>query len=252
MVQKHSLLLEPYLWRQHIGAATAPGSFSGLLDLVIDIPSIIASAHGLSKDKRIYINLTTYIDRLIQKFHDLDHWRILYNKCIWSQDGKPVYWSVPAIASNPTDSNHLERLFPFALIFSSIQAASAWIFCSSIMLDILDTVLLLCPPNHNDSTIRAHNDDSSKHSIATDVLEGIPAHARGLARLLCQSMEFCYRNGNGTFGPQITCYAQATLLRYFKHRGMGRELDWCRAIPHMSCPGASFGIDLMQFNLFDI
>ncbi|KAH7179009.1 uncharacterized protein B0J16DRAFT_416754 [Fusarium flagelliforme] len=224
MVQKRPLLLEPYVWRQHISPPTEV-TFTGLLDLTIDLPSIMASAHELLQGDVDSVDLPFYINILLQKYHDLDNWRIQYQERTWAESKIPVYWSVPARASNPVDTSDEEKLFPFALIFSSMGAASAWIFGSSIMLDILDTILL-CVPNC-DSNIQA---DSEK-----------------IARLLCQSIEFCYRTENGTFGPQITCYSQATLLKYFAHRGLERELEWYRNIPNMKCPGASFEIDLMQF-----
>jgi len=224
MVQKRPLVLEPHVWRQHIDPPTEV-TFTGLLDLTIDIPSIMASAHGLLQNDVESVDLPYYINLLLHKFNELDEWRVLYQERTWAESKIPVYWSVPARASNPIDTSDIDKLFPFALIFSSMGAASAWIFGSSIMLNILDTILL-CVPN-SDSNIQANSEK--------------------IARLLCQSIEFCYRSENGTFGPQITCYSQATLLRYFAHRGLERELEWCRNIPNMKCPGASFEIDLMQF-----
>jgi hypothetical protein len=213
----------------------------------MDIPSVIASAHGLSQIESNCADLVPYINLLIQKSQDLNNWRKIHNKGTWARSQKPVYWSVPARASNPIDNNYAEKLFPFALIFSSVAGASAWIFCSSIMLDILDTIMLLCSSNHHDNTTLPHVDRCLNGSIESSVLGTIQADAKELARLLCQSIEFCYRTENGTFGPQITCYAQATLLRYFERCGLSRELAWCRAIPRMTGPGSNFGIDLMQF-----
>ena len=224
MVQKRPLVLDPHVWRQHINPPTEV-TFTGLLDLAIDIPSIVASAHELLQTDAESVQLTYCINLLLQKCNDLDGWRIQYQERTWAESKVPVYWSIPARASNPVDSGGTGKLFPFALIFSSMGAASAWIFGFSIMLDILDTILLFAP--NGSSTIRA---DSEK-----------------IARLLCQSIEFCYRSENGTFGPQITCYSQATLLKYFARQGLERELEWCRNIPNMKCPGASFAIDLMQF-----
>lgn len=185
----------------------------------------MASADELFQTDAESVELPYYINILLQKCNELDDWRIQYQDRTWVESKIPVYWSVPARARNPVDSGDAEKLFPFALIFSSMGGASAWIFGSSIMLDILDTILL-CAPNRS-STIQA---DSEK-----------------IARLLCQSIEFCYQSENGTFGPQITCYSQATLLKYFANRGLERELEWCRNIPNMKCQGASFAIDLMQF-----
>jgi hypothetical protein len=65
--------------------------------------------------------------------------------------------------------------------------------------------------------------------------------------MLCQSIEFCYRRENGTFGPQMTSYTQSALLRYFSRRGLNRELEWCIAIKDMKGPGTNFGVNVRQF-----
>ncbi|KAH7250875.1 hypothetical protein BKA59DRAFT_471370 [Fusarium tricinctum] len=242
MLQKRPLILEPHIWRQHI-TPTAVVSFGGLLDLAIDVPSIMAEAYDLSHTEYSFEQSLPYINLLMKKFYNIDSWRALQNKTTWEQSQTPVYWSVPAKASNPTDSYYTDKLFPFALIFESIESASSWIFGSTMMLDILDTVLLL-RPNATLPRLNGSLDDS----IILSVPDTVQSDADKIARLLCQAIEYCYRTENGTFGPQITCYAQATLRTYFAHRGLHRELDWCRAISDMTGPGASFGIGLMQFS----
>ncbi|KAG7003181.1 hypothetical protein FocnCong_v000646 [Fusarium oxysporum f. sp. conglutinans] len=243
--QKKPLNLEPNLWRKHIGPWAAPESFSALLDMAIDIPAVMAEAHTLAlsneKDRE---KLLRYVNLLIEKFHVLDDWRALVHRNIAARNQTPLFWSVPSRASNPADDGYPDRLFPFALIFSSVEGASPWILCSSIMLDILETILLL----------RGKLGSSDASSSLGETLDGYKeqgspnqADADHIARMLCQSVEYCYRSENGTFGPQITCNAQATLLGYFAGRGMKRELEWCRAIKYMKGPGTSFGIDLMQF-----
>jgi hypothetical protein len=207
----------------------------------------MAGAYDLSHTEYSFSDSIPYINLLTEKFHDINNWRALHDKITWAQSQTPVYWSVPARTSNPTDSFYTDKLFPFALIFASIESATAWIFGSSMMLDILDTILLLRPSiNTHDTTLRSL-DEESNDSIVFSVPETVQSDADKIARLLCQAIEYCYRTENGTFGPQITCYAQSTLLRYFSRRGLDRELNWCRAISDMTGPDASFGIGLMQF-----
>jgi hypothetical protein len=251
MVQKQHLLLEPYIWRQHVTPTTAV-SFGGLLDLAIDIPSVMAEAYNLSRIEYTFAESLPYINLLVKKFHDINDWRALHNESTWAQSQTPVYWSVPARASNPTDSYYTEKLFPFALIFTSMESASAWIFASSMMLDILNTILSLHRSTDTHNTTLPSLDEDRNDSIIFSVPETVQSDGDKIARLLCQSMEYCYRTENGTFGAQITCYAQATLLKYFSHCGLSRELDWCRAISGMTGPGAKFGIGLMQFKPLSI
>ncbi|KAF4428237.1 hypothetical protein FACUT_9494 [Fusarium acutatum] len=243
--QKKPLSLEPSLWRKHIGPWTAPESFGALLDMTIDIPSVMAEAYAFaSSDEADGEKLSRYIDLLTEKFYLLENWRILVHRNIASRNQTPLFWSVPSKASNPADDGYPDKLFPFALIFSSVEAASPWILGSSIMLDILETILLLRGRLGSSDAL-----SSLGKSLNGYKEKGSPnqADADHIARMLCQSVEYCYQSENGTFGPQITCNAQATLLGYFAGRGMKRELEWCQGIKYMKGPGTSFGIDLMQF-----
>ncbi|RGP81830.1 hypothetical protein FLONG3_27 [Fusarium longipes] len=245
MVQKRPLLLEPDIWRQHTSLPTIDDSFSELLDLVMDIPSIIASAHDHSQVINSYVDLVPTINLLIQKSLDLDNWRNVHNKSTWARTQKPVYWAIPATASNPIDDDYTEKLYPFALVFSSVGCASAWIFCFSIMLDMFDTIMLLTSSKHHENRTLLDVGRCLSNDIAPNVLDTVEMDAKETARLLCQSIEFCYRTENGTFGPQITCYAQATLLRYFERCGLTRELAWCRAITRMTGPGSAYGCSIL-------
>ncbi|RBQ98839.1 hypothetical protein FVER53590_10694 [Fusarium verticillioides] len=244
--QKKPLNLEPKLWREHIGPWAAPDSFGALLDMTIDIPSVMAEAYTFaSSDKADGEELSRYIDLLTEKFYLLQNWRALVHRNIAARNQTPLFWSVPSRASNPADEGYPDKLFPFALMFSSVEGASPWILCSSIMLDIIETILLLrakaASPGVSVSPGECPDDGSIHKGSPTQ------ADADYIARMMCQSIEYCYRSENGTFGPQITCNAQTTMLGYFAGRGMKRELEWCRAIKYMKGPGTSFGIDLMQF-----
>ncbi|KAL5603544.1 hypothetical protein FOVSG1_006294 [Fusarium oxysporum f. sp. vasinfectum] len=252
MFQKHSLILEPNIWRQHIGLPTSLESFGGLLDIIIDIPSAMAGAHALilcrEKD---FKQSFQYVRLLHQKVRDLDHWRNLHHHGTIAYNQAPLYWSVLSQARNPTDDAHVDKLFPFALMFSSVESACAWILCSTTMLDVLDTISLLhlshatngkTPPYVTDifENKMSEHFASSPSSISM-------ADIDKLARMLCQSIEFSYRSENGTFGPQMTCYTQSVLLRYFSRRELDRELKWCIAIKDMRAPGTNFDVDMRQY-----
>ncbi|KAF5642522.1 uncharacterized protein FTJAE_3679 [Fusarium tjaetaba] len=243
--QKKPLNLEPKLWREHIGPWAAPDSFGAFLDMTIDIPSVMAEAYGLaSSDEADGERLSRYIDLLTEKFYLLENWRALVHRNIAVRNQTPLFWSVPSRASNPADDGYPDKLFPFALMFSSVEGASPWILCCSIMLDIIETILLL---RAKAASLGVSPSPSECPDGFTQKGSPTQADADYIARMMCQSIEYCYRSENGTFGPQITCNAQTTLLGYFAGRGMKRELEWCRAIKYMKGPGTSFGIDLMQF-----
>ncbi|KAF4968458.1 hypothetical protein FSARC_4152 [Fusarium sarcochroum] len=194
MVMKHFLTLEPDTWRQLIGSPVNSGTLSGLLDIIMDVPSAMAGARLLiARNERDSVELIHFANLLIQKFHDLDNWRSLHHHC---PDQPPLYWSIPSKASNPADDHQNDKLFPFALIFSSIQQATAWIFCSSTMLDVLNTILLLRSSSITTNITLSHVDDVLQGTIldhsASSVLLQVQADADKLARMLCQSIEYCY------------------------------------------------------------
>ncbi|KAJ4118605.1 hypothetical protein NW765_017492 [Fusarium oxysporum] len=75
LFQRRSLILEPDIWRQHIGLPVALGSFSKFLDIIIDIPSVMAGAHTLMLHKETDLKQSLQCFSLLhQKFRDLDHW----------------------------------------------------------------------------------------------------------------------------------------------------------------------------------
>ncbi|KAF4341682.1 hypothetical protein FBEOM_4421 [Fusarium beomiforme] len=244
LAHKRPLILELDIWRKHIGPGVVPESFVALMDMIIDIPAVMAEAHAFaSRKEKDLEKLLKHISLLTEKFYSLEEWRALVHRTTLERNQTPLYWSVPSRASNPADNGYPDKLFPFALIFSSVEGASPWVLCSSIMLDILETILLLRKSLPNRDIVPS----LGEHGRTLEKESPNQADADQIARMLCQSVEYCYRSENGTFGPQITCYGQATLLGYFAGRGMKRELEWCRAIKHMKGPDMSFGIHLMQF-----
>lgn len=81
-----------------------------------------------------------YTDVLVQSFHKLHDWRQCYQRRVSSG---PFSWSVLSRLENPADDAYPDKLFPFSLGFRSITDAVTWVFCSTIMLQILETILRL-------------------------------------------------------------------------------------------------------------
>ncbi|KAL7940870.1 hypothetical protein V8C42DRAFT_355946 [Trichoderma barbatum] len=235
--QKRSLILEPDRWRIFIGPPGSAESFVRLMHTVVDVPSMLQEAHALLSSGSNPLAAAQYSTLLVQKFQELDAWRHLRQRSV-TADHDPLYWSVMSRMHNPADEGYSDKLFPFSLMFSSMRSAFPWIFCSIVMLHILETAILLealevTTPN--------------RIGISSPPPDGISmlADADGLARMLCQSIEFCYRTENGLFGLHATCFMQWTMHRYFRRRGLARDLDWCRSIKDMKGPVSRCGIDLM-------
>ncbi|KAH0525786.1 hypothetical protein TsFJ059_009203 [Trichoderma semiorbis] len=236
--QRRSLGLEPDRWRRLIGPSGADDSFVRMMHIVVDVPSMLQEAHAILSSGNNPLAASQHSARLAQKFEELDTWRQLRQRRVAPD---LLYWTVMSRMDNPADEGYADKLFPFALMFSSMGSAIQWIFCSTVMLHVVEAALLLealefTTPNRT-GTISSPPADSIS----------MLAEADGLARMLCQSIEFCYRNDNGLFGPQATCSTQWTLRRYFRRRGLVRELEWCQRIKDVKGSASRCGIDLMQF-----
>lgn len=212
------------------------------MHMALDVPSMLQDAYALVTNEDSGVAASHYSNLLTQKLQELDNWRSFHQR-ITTPGHEPLYWSVLSRLDNPTDSGYADKLFPFALTFSSLGKATPWIFCSTVMLQIFEAALLL----HALATTTTSDRDSSPPSSPNDM--SMQAEADKLARMLCQSIEFCYRAENGTFGPQVTCSTQWTLRRYFRRRGLSRELEWCKSIKDMkgTGPASRCRIDLMEF-----
>lgn len=206
--QVRALTLAPDEWRVLLGPAT-PESWNHLLKTVVEVPYLLEKAEFLLEKDSGGLLAKEHKDVLLCRFHELDWWR--------SQ--KPSYWVVPARLENPVDVKYDDKLFPFALQFRSSANAVEWMFCSAIMLQILDAAIRLerlgaLTPSDTlaDGSLVLRND------------------ADKLARLLCQCFEYCCGPGNGTFAAQAAYSTQLAVQSYFQRRGLVRELEWSKAI----------------------
>ncbi|PON30108.1 hypothetical protein TGAM01_v201475 [Trichoderma gamsii] len=237
--QRRSLGLEADRWRRLIGPSGADDSFVRMMHIIVDVPSMLQEAHAILLSGNNPLAASQHSARLIQKFEELDSWRQFRQRSVAPD---PLYWTVMSKMNHPADEGYADKLFPFALMFSSMGSAIQWIFCSTVMLHVIEAAFLLealefTTPNGTGSISPSPSDNSSS----------MLAEADGLARMLCQSIEFCYRNDNGLFGAQATCSTQWTLRRYFRRRGLARELEWCKRIKNIRGLASRCGIDLMQF-----
>lgn len=72
--------------------------------------------------------------------------------------------------------------------------------------------------------------------------------AERLARLLCQTMEYCLRQEMGTLGVQVNCLSQSVLRKYYHQAERERELDWVRNISNARGSGFQTGLKMMLFH----
>jgi hypothetical protein len=185
---------------------------------------------------------------LLEKLHDRQQ---RYR----AEIGRPLYWALPSSVDNPADDPYESKLFPFALQFASLEAASQVVLWWAIVLQVLCSMIDLhqhffgnyTPGPGSDQSCEDAKGQVPRLSSRFPTISSIKEEADRLARCLCQSIEFCHKVENGTIGPQMTTYAQWVLKSYFREFGYERELAWCLNIKNMRGPGFRHGIELMGF-----
>jgi hypothetical protein len=82
----------------------------------------------------------------------------------------------------------------------------------------------------------------SSHSIPSTV------HIASLAKKICQSIEYCYKGTNGTFGIQSTVFPRWVATEFYaSNPEYHREWAWCRQVDNMTALGSRFDLQIMKF-----
>ncbi|KAF2464800.1 uncharacterized protein BDR25DRAFT_271487 [Lindgomyces ingoldianus] len=209
-----------------------------LMDIVCELPQILDSATklvltGQSGDSEI----TAAVAALWSIMGDLYAWQAR----LCAASPTPLYTAVPSKLNNPSDDTHDMKLFPFALEFRSLQTATHFVASWAFQLHIHTTLQRLFEERDEARTM------ASRFFDLHNSFGSIQYEAGKLARLLCQSIEYCHRIEMGTFGPQTMVYPQWIMRQFFTQCGAERELQWCNNVGNMSGIGTRCGIKLMAF-----
>jgi hypothetical protein len=246
--ERKALVLEPSVWRQLINVDGSVDSLEGLVNIISEVPILLEDtdhvvASGISSPE--------LLQALIQIFQRFNAWQHSYK----SRSEGPMYWAVPSRLHNPSDDAFANKLFPFALEFTSLNMAIQCSFSSAVMLQVLTAALLLLgngsspymsivEQRKDDNMLKLHTWSMGETSWS---LLSIQHEADRLARFLCQTLEYCFRYEMGTLGAQTTCHPQWAFKSYFQQAGLQRELEWCKNIKCMHGNSLRSGLALMLF-----
>ncbi|KAH7394902.1 hypothetical protein DE146DRAFT_615659 [Phaeosphaeria sp. MPI-PUGE-AT-0046c] len=241
------LALSPGTWAQLLDADNTNKSFEDLMDIVSEVPSLLESCDALQPPT----NNEDLLRSLLGRMTNISSWQQSYRLELHILP----YWAVPSQLHHPSDDKFAARLFPLVLEYQSLVVATLFIFSSTAMLKILLVALRLANLSSRGSraskTRAIRGDVTIKHSntiqFCYTVVE-MQTEADRLARLLCQSMEYCLRQEMGTLGLQVNCLSQSVLRGYFWQAGRERELDWVRNISKAYGPGFLCGMKMMLFH----
>jgi hypothetical protein len=163
----------------------------------------------------------------------------------------PLYSAKPSQLINPADEGHTEQLFPFALSFRSLLICTYFVLSWAISLQTHATLLLLpeaaLQSNTGLAPLLRSIYDPGFDEATTPLKQIIKDEADRLARLLCQTVEYCHQPEMGILGPQTMLYTQWLMRSYFRQVGAERELAWCLNVPNMRGAPTRCSIKTMSF-----
>lgn len=215
-----------------------PDRLDQLMDIVCELPRKLdlatkVSFGGQSGDSEA----TAAVIALWSILRDIYDWQM----SLYAASRTPLYTAVPSKLINPSDDIHDMKLFPFSLEFLSLEAATDFMMSWAFQLHI--HIILQSLIEEMGEAVIVPSQFVDLHNS----LSSVQREAEKLARLICQSIEYCHRIKMGTFGPQIMIYPQWVMRQFFARCGSERELQWCDNIRDMSGVGTRCGIKLMSF-----
>ncbi len=232
-----------------------PDTFEGLVDIVSVVPRLLEMVGETAASKTAQPGLFRSLLDVQQKIAE---WR----RSRRVNSSIPLHWAVPSQLHHPSDDAFEAKLFPFAIEYESLDTAIQFTFSSAIMLEVLMAALILKETTnlsfednvgHNELEM-SHFLDQEDTNSQSPTVTSLPAgksllrhEADGVARFLCQSIEYCFREDMGTLGAQITSLPRWVMKSYFRRMGLTREFEWCTKIEEMSGPGFRTSIPLMLF-----
>jgi hypothetical protein len=229
-------------------------SFHELIDVACEVPALLEESDILTTSRNVMPeqwNASPFNASfaVLEKLHDR-------HQKYRAKTGTPLYWAMPSGVENPADDPYNNKLFPFALQFKSLETAGQVVLWWAIALQVLCSMIYLYQhffgssapsPAFDQSKSEDLRGPESRLNSRFPTMSSVKDEAHKLARYLCQSIEYCHKIEHGTFGPQMTTYAQWVLKSYFRQFHYERELVWCLNIKNMRGPGFRHGIELMGF-----
>jgi hypothetical protein len=216
-----------------------------LLDTVCELPHAIEEVHNALQVSETPSECA--VKRLLEVLEQTYTWQFRLRQSAKT----PLYTAKPAQLTNPADERDVGQLFPFALEFRSLRIGTYFVLSWGIQLQINATLLHV--PEATLQRLRGiapwpeSSLSSSTDSLHMSSKPTVKDEADRIARLLCQTVEYCHRPEMGIFGPQTMLYTQWSMRSYFQQVGSERELAWCLNVSKMRGRPTRCSIKTMSF-----
>ncbi|KAK6950719.1 hypothetical protein Daesc_007244 [Daldinia eschscholtzii] len=267
LTKRQAQILENDIWRQIVTESGLTVALDEVYRMVADIPAFLERAVALPSisDHIMFLKEAASVTQSILAMVDaVESWHDEF----WKASPTPRSWSVPSQATNPTDVDPSNKIFPFCFEFESLGVAVPVVMCWSVCAQLYSTVIQI----HNlvQARLGRHIDlqtlldqadaspvnlgsPSSQNNLlpgpsSTRSIQDIQSEGARMARFVCQSMEYFHRIEMGTYGGHATTYPSWSARQYFRlHPGHEREWLWIQNMHMMEGPNTRWGLSLMTF-----
>ncbi|KAI1477455.1 hypothetical protein K445DRAFT_322768 [Daldinia sp. EC12] len=267
LTKRQAQILENDIWRQIVTESGLTVALDEVYRMVADIPAFLERAAALPSisDHIMFVKEAASVTQSILAMVDaVESWHDEF----WKASPTPRSWSVPSQATNPTDVDPSNKIFPFCFEFESLGVAVVVVMCWSVCAQLYSTVIQI----HNlvQARLGRHIDlqtlldqadaspvnlgsPSSQNTLlpgpsSTRSIQDIQSEGARMARFVCQSMEYFHRIEMGTYGGHATTYPSWSARQYFRlHPGHEREWLWIQNMHMMEGPNTRWGLSLMTF-----
>ncbi|CAI6334351.1 unnamed protein product [Periconia digitata] len=211
-----------------------------LFGIICDLPQLLRSAVDAFSGRQFEsTDGMTIIAALWSVLRDIYAWQAVIYGALCPT---PAYTFHPSNLRNPTDEVYGTKLFSSSIHFNSVQTALNFIMSWAFQLHILTVLHCITRKHSEERSIVPPQFIHLYSGFGSIKTEGVR-----IARLFCQTIEYCHRPRMGTFGIQIECYPCWVVRQFFTHCGAERELQWCQNVGGMSGAGTRFGVTVMEF-----
>ncbi|KAH8646252.1 hypothetical protein BX600DRAFT_158272 [Xylariales sp. PMI_506] len=274
--KRQAQLLQSDVWRQIVTESSSDheNALDQVFLLIGDAPGFFEKAINLvdvSDHSLLLHKAAILVQSMLSMARKIENWQEEYRRA----SPTPRFWSIPSLATNPTDleDDHVTKLFPFCFEFQSLGAALSLTMCWGVVAQLYSNIiqihdlvrsrldrpgkevedLLIHPADGEtiESISHAGERECEPETSAwrqTRSLAYIQSEGTRMARYLCQTMEYIHRVEMGTFGGHATAYPTWSARQYFLlHPGHERESKWLENIHKMEGPGTHWGLCKLKF-----
>ncbi|KAI0157868.1 hypothetical protein GGR52DRAFT_586651 [Hypoxylon sp. FL1284] len=267
LTKRQAQLLQNDIWQQIVTESSFKGPLDEIMNMAAGIPAILEKATTLSSigDQAILLAESAKVTQsMLARAKTLKTWLDGF----WRSWPRPRAWLIPSLASNPADIDSTNKVFPLCYEFEShlsgVPLFMSWGLITQLYSHVIQIHDLVQERLGRSITLqyllaqadaaRADSVETSSQnaqSLITDEhrsIRDIHDEGAGIARQLCQALEYFHRIDMGTYGGQSITFPAWIARQFFRlHPGHEREASWLENMHNMKGQSTRWGLSMMTF-----